>query len=167
MLGAVGSIQSVELHDGQHKTRALSFSPRALLGSSLSSAMLCSLFWCMQRANSSAGKREPEPERTLAPPPQAAAGKVVIPPPQLLLSQAAAPEGAAPLLASASPAPSAPTAPDAFLSAGGELAASPPTAATEPPAFAIEPPRAPRPSPAVSSPSSPSHEQLHDPWASK
>ena len=56
LMGAVGSVQRVEFHDGQHKKRALSFNPRAMMGGAFSSAALCSLFWWMQ--NPSRQRRE-------------------------------------------------------------------------------------------------------------
>lgn len=49
VIGAVGSVQRVEVHDGQHKRRIFMGNPRAMLGRSLSSAMLCSVFWYMQQ----------------------------------------------------------------------------------------------------------------------
>ena len=49
VIGAVGAVQRVDVHDGQSLRRVTAISPRAMLGGSLSSAMLCSLFWWLQQ----------------------------------------------------------------------------------------------------------------------
>ena len=49
ILGAFGSVQRVEVHDGQHMRKVFAANPRAMLGGSVSSGLLCSLFWYIQQ----------------------------------------------------------------------------------------------------------------------
>ena len=49
VLGALGSVQRVDVHDGQTMRRVLSASPRAMVGGSVSSGLLCSIFWYIQQ----------------------------------------------------------------------------------------------------------------------
>jgi hypothetical protein len=49
VLGAFGSVQRVDVHDGQSIRRVFAASPRAMLGGSISSGLLCSVFWFIQQ----------------------------------------------------------------------------------------------------------------------
>ena len=49
LMGAIGSVQRVDFHDGQTKHRGFSVNPRAMAGSAVSSALLCTLFWYVQQ----------------------------------------------------------------------------------------------------------------------
>lgn len=62
--GAIGAIQRVEAHDGQHRRTVLAFSGRGLMAGSLSSAMLCSVFWYMQQPSRAA--REEREKQAIA-----------------------------------------------------------------------------------------------------
>jgi hypothetical protein len=67
IMGFVGSVSRIEVHDGQHKRRVLALNPRAALSGALSSAMLCSVFWWMQRREDTDTSRVPEPSAPTAP----------------------------------------------------------------------------------------------------
>ena len=49
VLGAFGSVQRVDVHDGQSMRRVFAANPRAMLGGSVSSGLLCSVFWFIQQ----------------------------------------------------------------------------------------------------------------------
>ena len=64
LMGAIGAVQRVEVHDGQAKRRVLAFSGRGLMTGSLSSALLCTVFWYMQQPSQKA--REEREKQVLA-----------------------------------------------------------------------------------------------------
>lgn len=72
VMGALGTVQRVDYHDGQTQhRRVLSVNPRAMMGASLSSALLCTMFWYLQTPSRHA--REQRVEDQLQPekmPPQ-------------------------------------------------------------------------------------------------
>jgi len=77
MMGAVGSVQRVDYHDGQTKRRVLHMNPRVMLGSATSSALLCSVFWYMQQP--SRAKREAQEQQQLQQQQQPAAASIAPP----------------------------------------------------------------------------------------
>jgi len=177
LMGALGSVQRIEYHDGQHRGRALSINPRAMLGSSVSSAMLCTLFWYIQQPGRN--RREEEQQQTPQPPVQAGVPASTMPKIPALAGQ---PSAAADQLTSASPemiltdgqageveTPLMPTSglaqgllPDSFMNETGDT----PDAATSAPS-PLAPPRAAIDAPDLdaSKGSMPADGFIKDPWA--
>ena len=180
MLGAVGSIQTVELHDGQRKTRALAANPRAMIGGTLSSAMLCALFWQMQRSGQqrrleeSAADEVTRPSTKAAVPQTPAADPAVtdandLPTPAFVLddltndADAAVPTlGVAPHLAAAVGAMSYTFGSEPMTVNAAETLEPAPSIEAAPHPINVAVPQdalPPKPGPAA--------ETLHDPWANK
>ena len=69
LMGAVSSVQRQDYHDGRTQTRIFAINPRAMLTQSISSAMLCTVFWYLQQPRSKQ-KSADEQQQQQPPPPQ-------------------------------------------------------------------------------------------------
>jgi hypothetical protein len=58
LMGAIGSITRVEVHDGQTQRRVFAVVPRNMMAGALSSGALCTLFWYMQQPSRRARDEE-------------------------------------------------------------------------------------------------------------
>jgi hypothetical protein len=170
LMGLVGSVSRVDVHDGQHKRRVLALNPRLALSSALSSAMLCSVFWWMQRRDDGDAARVAEPPST-APPP--VPGAVRVPAAGQDASSDPFPAQSEDFVST--PAFVAPQglSPSAFLLPSTELTAPDAAATNDPPAMSpgfVEVETEPRPGDGRSAPDGSGlqarPEQLQDPWAS-